>query len=160
MNILEGNFYFIKDEFFDKVQDKELLQNKENGNKRPCYYCFNDRNNNGIIWFIPVSTRIEKYQKIYDKKLTRNKVVDTIVFGDVSGNKNAFLIQNMFPTIEKYISAQYIKIKRPVTITYTLRLEIERKANKILQLVKKGHVNLVFPNIIGIEKIMLDEIKN
>lgn len=37
MNIQQGYFYFISDLYFDRVQDKELLQNKESGTKRPAY---------------------------------------------------------------------------------------------------------------------------
>lgn len=44
MEIDVGCFYFIKDSFFDIIDDPELMKNKENGNKRPCYYCFKVRN--------------------------------------------------------------------------------------------------------------------
>ena len=40
MVIEDGKFYFIKDEFFDVFKDYTLMANKENGNKRPCYFCF------------------------------------------------------------------------------------------------------------------------
>ena len=43
MKIDVGKFYFIKDEFFEIVNDKELTKNKENGIKRPCYYCFKSK---------------------------------------------------------------------------------------------------------------------
>ena len=31
LNIQAGHFYFIKDEFFEEIKDKELMVNKENG---------------------------------------------------------------------------------------------------------------------------------
>lgn len=117
MQINVGCFYFIKDSFFDVIDDSELMQNKENGNKRPCYYCFKSKEYDSIIWFIPVSTKIDKYQKIYDKKLQKQiklgktPSIDTIVFGNVANTYSAFLIQNMFPVTEEYIESQYIKIK-------------------------------------------------
>ena len=61
MRIEEGKFYFIKQEFFDVFNEYNLMQNKENGNKRPCYFCFRDRKNKEIIWFFPISTKYEKY---------------------------------------------------------------------------------------------------
>ena len=67
MQIDVGKFYFIKDEFFEIVNDRELMKNKENSIKRPCYYCFKSKENEKIIWFIPVSTKIEKYKKIYQE---------------------------------------------------------------------------------------------
>ena len=42
--------------------------NKENGNKRPCYFCFRNRKNKEIIWFVPISTKYEKYKKRVLKK--------------------------------------------------------------------------------------------
>ena len=48
MIIEDGKFYFIKDEFFDVFKDYGLMVNKENGNKRPCYFCFKDRKNKEI----------------------------------------------------------------------------------------------------------------
>lgn len=114
MRIDIGTFYFIKDEFFDIVNDKELIQNKENGIKRSCYYFFRSKENSKIIWFIPISTKIEKYKKIYDNKiqkqvkLGKKPTIDTIVFGYVANTYSTFLIQNMFPVTEKYIENQYI----------------------------------------------------
>ena len=43
MEIRQGYSYHIKDEFFDLVQDKYLMSNKEQGNYRPHYYAIQDR---------------------------------------------------------------------------------------------------------------------
>lgn len=155
LNIQAGHFYFIKDEFFEEIKDKELMVNKENGHMRPCYYCFKDSRNNGLYWFIPVSSKVEKYKAIYDKKLARYKRVDTIVFGYIYGRKSAFLIQNMFPITTKYIKEEYIKQNKEVTVNDDLKKELNTKANRVLELVKAGNKNLVFPNIINIEKYLL-----
>ena len=68
MVIEDGKFYFIKDEFFDTFKDYSLMENKDGGTKRPCYFCFRDRKNKEIIWFVPISTKYDKYKKIYDNK--------------------------------------------------------------------------------------------
>lgn len=157
MKVEKGKFYFIKDEFFELVKDKELCTNKENGNKRPCFYCFKDKNDQNLIWFIPISSKLEKYKKIYHKKMERTGVVDTIVFGYVEGEQRAFLIQNMFPTTEKYIVQKYIRQNRDVVINEKLNREIQVKANKILTLVEKGYDRIVFPDIIAIKNILLQK---
>ena len=74
MQIDVGKFYFIKDEFFEIVNDRELMKNKENSIKRPCYYCFKSKENEKIIWFIPVSTKIDKYEKIYNNKKEKERL--------------------------------------------------------------------------------------
>ena len=153
MQINVGCFYFIKDSFFDVIDDSELMQNKENGNKRPCYYCFKSKEYDSIIWFIPVSTKIDKYQKIYDKKLQKQiklgktPSIDTIVFGNVANTYSAFLIQNMFPVTEEYIESQYIKNKVAIKLSNKLQNEIISKAIKVLNLYNHGMKNIVFPNI-------------
>lgn len=153
MQINIGYFYFIKDLFFEMIDDQELMKNKENGNKRPCYYCFKSKEYEDIIWFIPVSTKIDKYQKIYNNKiqkqikLGKNPSVDTIVFGNVANTYSAFLIQNMFPVTKKYVESQYIKNRVPIRLSNKLQIEIIYKANKVLNLYKHGMKNIVFPNI-------------
>lgn len=70
MKIETGVIYHIKDEFFNKINDKKLLINHENGKTRPTYFTIKDGE---ILWFIPLSSKIEKYQSIIDKK-TKNMV--------------------------------------------------------------------------------------
>ena len=153
MQIDVGCFYFIKDSFFDVIDDPELMQNKENGNKRPCYYCFKSKEYNNIICFIPVSTKVDKYQKIYDNKirkqikLGKKPSIDTIVFGNVANTYSAFLIQNMFPVTEEYIESQYIKNKVAIKLSNKLQEEIIYKASKVLNLYNLGMKNIIFSDI-------------
>lgn len=58
MEIKMGYLYHIKDEYFDFVNDENLMQNHEKGTKRPTYFTIKD-----ILWFIPVSSKIDKYKK-------------------------------------------------------------------------------------------------
>lgn len=163
MQIKKGNFYFIKDSYYDKVQDVELMQNKEKGIKRPCFYCFKDIRIDYLYWFIPISSKVSKYKEIYNKKIKKqleNKkkpIVDTLVFGKINNEERVFLIQNMFPIIEEFVSDTYIRNNAPVRIGYDLQQEIETKANKVFSLVKRGNKGLVFPDIIKIKNIMIEE---
>lgn len=116
-------------------------------------YCFKSKEYDSIIWFIPVSTKIDKYQKIYDKKLQKQiklgktPSIDTIVFGNVANTYSAFLIQNMFPVTEEYIESQYIKNKVAIKLSNKLQNEIISKAIKVLNLYNHGMKNIVFPDI-------------
>ena len=163
MNIDAGYFYFVKDEFFNIVRDSELMINKKKGNKRPCYYCFKAKEYSNIIWFIPVSTKINKYKRIYDYKiqkqikLGKRPCIDTIVFGNIANTYSAFLIQNMFPITKEYIESQYIKNKVAVKLSYKLQNEIIDKALKVLNLYNHGMKNIVFPNIDNILSQLLNK---
>lgn len=164
MQIKKGNFYFIKDYYYDKVQDDELMKNKERGVKRPCFYCFKDSILHDLFWLIPISSKVEKYKRIYDRKVQRqiennkNINVDTLVFGNINNEVRVFLIQNMFPITKRFISDIYVRNNLPVRISYELQKEIEMKANKVFTLVRRGNRGLVFPNIINIKNIMIKEL--
>ena len=42
--------------------------NHENGHSRPTYFTIKEKN---ILWFIPLSSKISKYQTIIDKKIKK-----------------------------------------------------------------------------------------
>ena len=90
MEIQQGYSYHIKDEFFDLVQDKYLMSNKEQGNYRPHYYAIQDRKNPKLYWMIPISSQAEKYKEIVEKKKKRYGKCNTIVIGLFAGKENAF----------------------------------------------------------------------
>lgn len=157
MVIEDGKFYFIRDEFFDIFKDYGLMVNKENGNKRPCYFCFRDRKNKEIIWFVPISTKYEKYKKIYDSKKAKvgNKPVYNFVFGNVLGKKAVFLIQNIFPTTEEYIAEKYISSNIDVEIPLVVKNEIITTALRVVRLAEEG-THIPFYDIIEMRDILLN----
>ena len=156
MIIEDGKFYFIKDEFFDVFKDYGLMVNKENGNKRPCYFCFRDRKNKEKIWFVPNSTKYDKYQKIYEYKKQRQHRVYNFVFGEVVGKKAVFLIQNIFPTTEEYILEKYVTENKDVEIALNVRNKIIAYSRQVIMKAEQG-INIPFYNIIEMEKILLNK---
>ena len=156
MKVENGKFYFIKDDFFNMFKGYKLMENKENGTKRPCYFCFNDLENKEIIWFVPISSKVEKYRLIYENKKKTRKKVYNFVFGKVLGKEKAFLIQNIFPTTEKYIEGKYQNKMQDVEITETLKKEIIETSMNVVKLAKKG-INIPFYDIIEMKKILLEK---
>ncbi len=156
MIIEDGKFYFIKDEFFDVFKDYGLMLNKENGKKRPCYFCFRDKYNKEIIWFVPISTKYDKYQKIYEYKKQRQHRVYNFVFGEVVGKKAVFLIQNIFPTTEEYILEKYVAENKDVEIALNVRNKIIAYSRQVIMKAEQG-INIPFYNIIEMEKILLNK---
>lgn len=74
----EGYVYHIKDEYFEKVQDSNLMQNKEGGTYRPTFYCLRD-NKTSLLWMVPLSSRVEKFKAIHDKQVAKYGKCLTIV---------------------------------------------------------------------------------
>lgn len=90
----EGYVYHIKDEYFEKVRDSNLMQNKEGGTYRPTFYCLRD-NKTSLLWMVPLSSRVEKFKAIHDKQVAKYGKCLTIVLGEFDGKEAAFLLQNM-----------------------------------------------------------------
>lgn len=68
MEIKQGYVYHIKEDFFNFVKDDRLMKNHEGNSTRPNYFCLKI-DNSEIMWFIPMSSKIEKYNKIIEKNL-------------------------------------------------------------------------------------------
>ena len=129
-------FYIIKDSFFTYVDDPYLKGNKE-GN-RPHYYCFQE--NDGMYWMIPLSSRIEKYKRIMEKKRQAGKPCDIIHIVKLDDDReSAFLIQDMFPITEEFIEREYTIAGNHLMLTSEHSVkEVETKARKIMGLLKRG----------------------
>lgn len=158
MIVESGKFYFIKDNFFDKFKNFDLMQNKENGNKRPCYFCFKDSDIKEIIWFVPITSKVKKYIRIYESKKKKQKRVYNFVFGNVLGKEKVFLIQNIFPTTKKYIESKYINKNEDVNITVALKRKVIQTSKNVIELSKRG-INIPFYDINKMKNILLSEIK-
>lgn len=157
-----GHFYFLTDQYFQRFSDPYLMRNKETVNGklhgRPCFYAFLDERTQ-LFWVIPISSQIEKYKTIYQKKIERHKQCDTIAFAPIFGHESAFLIQNMCPVSLKYVFEEYLDQNNiPVRIPGHLEAELIRKAKKVLTLQRQGF-SLLFPDSLAIESILLKELK-
>lgn len=155
----KGCFYFIKNEYFEDFKDPYLMTNKEKVgseiHNRPCFYAFYDENTK-LFWMIPFSSKVDKFKKIYNDKIAKYKTCDTIMFGDVLGYEKAFLLQNMCPIIDKYISNEYKDTNDiPVRVEEIFEKELISKARKVLTLYRKG-IKLIFPDVISIEKKLIE----
>jgi hypothetical protein len=128
------------------------MENKDI-NKRPCYFAFIEKKTQ-LLWFIPISSKYDKYRLTYEKKIKKKGICDTIVLGNLLGHKSAFLIQNMFPCKDKYIENKYIHSNSTVKVDGVLQKEIEKKAKKILALTRKGN-KILFTNVEKIESSLL-----
>ena len=156
MEIKEGYVYHIKNEYFNFVNDKKLMRNHEGNASRPNYFCIkNDKDE--IIWFIPMSSKVEKYKLIIENKIRKNKVCDTIVIGNYKGKDHAFLIQNIFPITFKYIDHIDTVNGKALQVPSETRRKIISKVNKVFKLKQQG-VNLIFSDIDRIEKMLLEEL--
>ena len=153
MEVKTGYIYHIKDEFFDKINDKGLMINHENGKARPTYFTIKDGN---ILWFIPLSSKVDKYQEIINKKITKYGSCKSIMISEIANKPSVILIQNAFPILEKYIDHPHMIDGKPLKVIDSLKDEILNNFKYLMELKKSGR-NLFFPNIDRIKEIILEE---
>lgn len=153
MRIKTGYLYHIKDEFFKNYPDYNLMQNHELGRTRPTYFTIKDKD---ILWFIPLSTKLEKYQKIVDRKIKKYGSCDTILIRKILNNDVAILIQNAFPTLEKYVDHIHTIHSLPAKVNTELKEEILINFKKMLNM-KKHSIDLFFVDIDKLKEKLLDE---
>ena len=155
MEIKTGYIYHIKDEFFDIVNDESLMTNHERGKKRPTYFTIRDNN---ILWFIPLSSKVEKYKKVVDDKIKKYGFCNTILIDKVFDVDNAILLQNAFPTLEKYIDHVHTINGKPARVSKNLEKTILSYFKNLMKLHNRG-INVFFANVDKIKEKILDELK-
>ena len=156
MEIKTGYLYHIKDEYFDVVNDDSLMQNHEKGKKRPTYFTIKDKE---ILWFIPISSKIDKYKKIINKKIERYGFCNTILIEKIFNEEAAILLQNAFPTLEKYIDHVHTVDGHPARVPEKLEKIILNNFKELSKLHKRG-IKVFFTDIDKIKEKMLDEISS
>ena len=67
-NFRTGRLVFVDDDFFDLVQEPYLKINKGKGSQRPHYFAFKMNGQRDMYWVAPLTSRIEKFDKIVAKK--------------------------------------------------------------------------------------------
>ena len=158
MIYLDGYVYHIKDEYFTKVQDDMLMQNKEDGNYRPTYYALKDYSTS-LLWMIPMSAKYYKYKAIHDKQVQKYGRCLTIVLGEYGDVPAAFLLQNMFPVTPHYLDHVHTKNGNPLPVKYSIQQSILTKMKQTKQIHARGR-KIVFTDIDRLQRLMLEELNN
>ena len=105
---------------------------------------------------------VKRITPAYKKVSRKYHPEDTIVEVNgikIGGKENVVLLQNAFPTLEKYIDHAHVVNGKPVKVVENLKEEILMNFKYLMSLKKYGK-NLFFPDIDKIKRIMLNELYN
>ena len=155
-DIKPGYVYHIKDLYFDVAKDDRLMRNRESGSFRPTYFCLKDEKT-GLLWVIPMSTRIGKFKAIVEKDTARYGSCQKILIARYGDSKSAFLLQSMFPILPKYINHVHTVAGIPMAVNPVVQDEIIKRFKEVRRFYARG-VKMVFPDIDRLEKMMIDEL--
>jgi hypothetical protein len=160
----QAQLYFLSDQYYCDFPDEKLMKNKDmiDGvpHSRPCFFAFPDSKIAEIYWIVPISSKYEKYKRLEQEKIKKYGRCNTIRFGTVLGRETAFLIQNMCPATEKYLTAYIDKNKCPIRIDGRVAADVEKSARNVLAIAKRG-AKVIFPDVFkiyhGLEQQLLQE---
>ena len=151
--MLRAQLYFLSNEYYQDFPDNKLMQNKDTidgvPHSRPCFFAFPDARVSEIYWIVPISSKYEKYKRVEQDKIKKYGQSNTIRFGTVLGRNTAFLIQNMCPATEKYLTPYMDKNKQPIRIDGRVAADVEKHARRVLALAKRG-AKVIFPDVFTI----------
>ena len=155
MEIKKNGFYVIKKEFFEKIDDP-YIPIKE---KRPVFFCIQDKKNSELWWVIPMTSQLEKansfIQKYGVEKCYKFEINTTM-------DKSVFNIQDIFPITSKYIDREF-KIEGAHFVIKDKNLvdRVEKKALKVISMamVRKKIIDTSI-DVRKIKRILEKEIEN
>ncbi|MCL1952936.1 MAG: hypothetical protein FWF60_08930, partial [Oscillospiraceae bacterium] len=128
--IESGYVYHIKDSYFAAAQDDKLMRNHEGGALRPTYFCLRD-NKTKLLWMIPMSSRVEKYREIIEKETARYGRCLKVLIARYGDGDSAFLFQNMFPILPKYINHAHTIGGIPMAVNPVVQDEILQQFKEV-----------------------------
>ena len=155
MEIKEGYLYHISVDFFKLVDDPNLSVNHTGIHSRPSYFLVKDKD---LLWFIPLSTKIDKYKKIVENKKQKYGKCNTILIRKIANKENAILIQNAFPTLSNFLSHPHTINGKPYRVPTGIQRVIKNNFDELMKLKKRG-INLFFTDVDKITLLMNQELK-
>lgn len=161
MELLPGHVYFIKDAFFEFVQDPYLMRNYPT-TMRPHYYAIKD-GRTGLYWMIPCSSKVEKYERIIAKRQRNGRETVSLKITQIAGKKAALLLQDMFPVSASFVEEPYFRGGQAVQIANpNERLEnrFVRTARDSYAATKGIQFTRFQPDALRIEQLMLESLGN
>lgn len=148
--------YIISDQYYLDYPNENYMQNKSEA--RPHYYAIRD--NDGIYWMIPLSTKVEKYRariKGIEEKHGAGKCF-MYYLAKIHGTERAILICDMFPVTEQYILRPFTINESPYIVqNSSIKREIDKRAKRYLSMVKTGKMNSPL-NIIETKNLLLQTV--
>lgn len=153
--MIKNGFYIVSDRFFQEFNDPYLKGNKQE--TRPHYYTYLDPST-GLFWLIPLSSRVEKYQSIMDRRIAEHKPCDILHIAKLDNDKvSVFLIQDVFPITDAYIVRPYTVNQQPFRISSEkLAATLEEKTHRVIGLIRRGvRFSNTQPDVMQIEHCLI-----
>jgi hypothetical protein len=151
MDVKQHGIYLLSDTYFAKYDTGKMMDNKRENS--PHYVAIEI---DSVLWMIPISSKVEKYQEKIEKAEKNGKKCLFYHVGRFAGKNCAFLIGDMIPVTEQYIAREYTISGIPYVIREeALNRKLVQKAKRYLLLVRQGRIK-PYVDILAIERSLAE----
>lgn len=156
MDLVEYGFYKVKDKYFSDFPSSRHMYNK--AENRPYYLAVKEKN--GIIWLVPISSKVDKYKaKISADEQKFGECLTCHIIRFMSGER-AVLIGNMIPVTQEYIKGEFTILDRHYVVRDSETIKaINKRCSRYLSLVRARKLH-PYVDILKIERVLLNRIDN
>ena len=158
MELIQYGFYKLKDRYFTDFPSPGKRYTDNKSENRPYYLAFEDAN--GIIWLLPISSKVEKYKakiKEDEKRFGECLTCHIIRF---MGEERAVLIGNMIPVTQEYIKGEFTIGKRHYVVRDETAIKaIRKRCSRYLSLVRAKKLHPVV-DILATERTLINRKEN
>ena len=157
MKLVQYGFYKLKDKYFKDYPSPKNCYVDNKSENRPYYLAYTDQS--GIIWLLPISSKVEKYKaKIAeDEKKYRECITCYII--DYMGEERAVLIGNMIPVTAEYIKGEFTIQRQHYVVQDDRAIKaIRKRCSRYLTLVRAKKMRPCV-DILKTERILLNKQK-
>ena len=155
MELVQYGFYKVEDQYFSDFPNKRHMYNKSEN--RPYYLAVQE--SDGIVWLIPISSKVDKYKaKISKDESTFGECITAHIIKFMN-EERAVLIGNMIPITEDYIKGEFTITEHHYIVKDRNAIKaIKKRASRYLSLVKAGKMRPAV-DILKIEKQLRENMK-
>lgn len=158
MQLVQFGLYKVKDKYFTDFPSPTNRYMDNKAENRPYYLALTDKN--GIIWLLPISSKVSKYKdKIAADEAKYGECLTCHII-KFMGEERAVLIGNMIPVIPEYIKGEFtIQNAHYVVQDASAIKAIKKRSSKYLALVRRKKLH-PFVDILKTENILLNKMAN
>lgn len=125
------------------------------------HICIGASHNKALLWMVPISSRVEKYEREIARQTQKYGVCDKVQIVRLSTGKRAALVQNIIPCMPRYVDSEYIN-RQTGTVEKIDQADLRRvciSARKLIVMHKCApKCGFLFTNVFGIAQALLHDV--
>lgn len=152
-----GKLYFLNDDY---LEHNNLCMNKGPGHDRPFFCCYQDKFYPEIKWMVPLSTKVNHYEEIYERWMHDIGKCDGIDFVYFHNRKSVVRINAAFPATDKHVKNIYVNANTGADESFKRsdQNKISSKLKKMIVLQGRGY-SVFYNDVHEMRRALIEELQ-